>query len=67
VLAAVAQVVPLTYVFEAVRIGLETSTVAWGQLGIAAAGTLVLLALSSWFLAHQLRRFRVEGWVTRFT
>jgi ABC-2 type transport system permease protein len=67
VLAAVAQVVPLTYVFEAVRIGLETSTVAWGQLGIAAAGTSVLLALSSWFLAHQLRRFRVEGWVTRFT
>ena len=67
VLAAVAQVVPLTYVFEAVRIGLETSTVAWGQLGIAAAGTWVLLALSSWFLARQLRRFRAEGWVTRFT
>jgi ABC-2 type transport system permease protein len=67
VLAAVAQVVPLTYVFEAVRQGLETSTVAWGQLGIAAAGTLVLLALASWFLARQLRRFRAEGWVTRFT
>lgn len=67
VLAAVARVVPLTYVFDAVRQGLETSTVAWGQLAIAAAGTLVLLALASWFLARQLRRFREEGWVTRFT
>ncbi|MFN7151969.1 MAG: ABC transporter permease, partial [Microthrixaceae bacterium] len=42
VLAAVAQIVPLTYVFDAVRQGLETSTVAWGQLAIATAGTLVL-------------------------
>jgi ABC-2 type transport system permease protein len=67
VLAAVAQIVPLTYVFDAVRQGLETSTVAWDQLAIAAAGTLVLLALASWFLARQLRRFRAEGWVTRFT
>jgi ABC-2 type transport system permease protein len=67
VLAAVAQVVPLTYVFDAVRQGLETSTVAWDQLAIAAAGTLVLLGLASWFLARQLRRFRVEGWITRFT
>lgn len=67
VLAAVAQVVPLTYVFEAVRQGLETSTVAWGQLAIATVGTLVLLALASWFLARQLRRFREEGWITRFT
>ncbi len=66
-LAAVAQVVPLTYVFDAVRQGLETSTVAWDQLAIAAAGTLVLLALATWFLARQLRRFREEGWVTRFT
>lgn len=66
-LAALAQIVPLTYVFDAVRQGLETSTIAWGQLGIAAAGTLVLLALASWFLARQLRRFREEGWVTRFT
>lgn len=66
-LQAVAQVIPLTHVFEAVRIGLDDGTVAWGQLGVAAAGTLALFALASWFLVHQLGRFRSEGWVTRFT
>lgn len=66
-LAAVAGVIPLTHVFAAVQQGLEEGTVAWDQLAIAAAGTAVLLALAIWFLDHQLRRFRTEGWVTRFT
>jgi ABC-2 type transport system permease protein len=64
---AVAAVIPLTHVFEAVRQGLETGSIAWDQLGIAAVGTGVLLGLTMWFLGHQLRRFRAEGWVTRFT
>ena len=67
VLEAIARIIPLTYVFEAVRKGLETGTVAWGDLGIAAVGTVVLLALMSWLLTHQVARFRREGWVTRFT
>lgn len=66
-LEAIARVVPLTHVFDAVRIGLEDSTIAWAQLGIAAAGTAVLLGLSAWFLDHQMGRFRSKGWVTRFT
>ncbi len=66
-LGAVAQVIPLSHVFIAVQQGLETGTVAWGQLGIAAAGTIALLGLATWFLDHQLHRFRTEGWVTRFT
>ncbi len=67
VFAAFAQVIPLTHVFEAVRVGLDDKTVAWGQLSVAAAGTLVLLGLATWFLDRQLRRFRAEGWITRFT
>ncbi len=67
VLEVVARSIPLTYVFEAVREGLATGTVAWGPLGIAAAGTLALLLLSGWFLDRQMRRFRIQGWVTRFT
>lgn len=66
-LQAIAKVIPLTHVFEAIRQGLETSTIAWGQLGIAAAGTAVLLVIAFWFLDRQLHRFRAEGWVTRFT
>lgn len=66
VLQAVAQLIPLTHVFDAVRVGIDEGTVAWGQLGIAAVGTLVLAAAAVWFLRNQLRRFRRQGWVTKF-
>lgn len=66
-LQAVARVVPLTHVFEAVQSGLRTGEVAWGRIGIAAAGTAVILAAATWFVGRQLARFRAEGWVTRFT
>ncbi len=66
VLQVVARAIPLTHVFDAVRIGIEDHVVAWGQLSIAAAGTLVILVATAWFLAHQLRRFRRNGWVTKF-
>lgn len=66
VLQAVARAIPLTHVFDAVRIGIEDGEVAWGQLAIAAVGTAVIAAAATWFVAHQLRRFRRDGWVTRF-
>ncbi|MCC5951424.1 MAG: ABC transporter permease [Acidimicrobiia bacterium] len=66
-MAVLAQAIPLTYVFEAVRHGIDHGSIAWGQLGIATAGTLVLVVAAFAFLARQLGRFRSEGWVTRFT
>ncbi len=66
-LQAIARLIPLTHVFEAVRQGLDHGSIAWGQLGIAAAGTIVFLGLAVWFLDRQLGRFRSLGWVTRFT
>ncbi len=65
-LQAIAAVVPLTHVFDAVREGIEQGTVAWDQLGIAAAGTLVIAVAAIWFVGNQLRRFRRNGWVTKF-
>ena len=67
ILQPIARAVPLTQVFEATREGLETGSVAWGRLGLGALGSLVILALCTWFVSRQLRRFRAEGWVTRFT
>jgi ABC-2 type transport system permease protein len=67
VLQPIAEVIPLTQVFDAVQTGLATGEVAWGSLAWAAGGTLVLLGLATWFLDWQLRRFRKLGWVTRFT
>ena len=66
-LQAISGVIPLTHAFDAVRQGLEDGTVAWGQLGIATAGTLIVLGAALWFVNHQLHRFRTKGWITRFT
>ncbi len=66
-LQPIARVVPLTQVFEATRQGIEGGSVAWGNLALGALGSLIAVALAGWFAAHQLRRFRSEGWVTRFT
>lgn len=66
-LQVIARVVPLTHVFEAVQHGLRTGEVAWAQIGVATAGTVVVLVAATWFVGRQLRRFRSEGWVTRFT
>ncbi len=65
-LQVLAQLIPLTHVFDAVRVGIDDGTVAWGQLGIAALGTAVLGCAAAWFLSNQLRRFRRNGWVTKF-
>lgn len=67
ILQPIAEIIPLTKVFEAVQVGLDTGTVAWGSIAWAGFGTLVLLGLVVWFLDRQLHRFRRLGWVTRFT
>jgi ABC-2 type transport system permease protein len=66
-LQAVARLIPLTRAFDATRVGIEGGAVATGDLLIAAAGSVVAVALAFWFVIRQLRRFREEGWVTRFT
>ena len=53
-------------ILHGVSIGIEDGEVAWAQLAVAAVGTAVIAAASTWFVAHQLRRFRRDGWVTRF-
>lgn len=67
VLQPVAQVIPLTRIFEATRESLEHGTVQWADLGLGAAGSLVCVALGAWFVQRQLRRFREQGWITRFS
>ncbi|MCB0951809.1 MAG: ABC transporter permease [Microthrixaceae bacterium] len=67
ILQPIAEVIPLTRVFAAVQEGLDTGAIAWDQLAIAAVGTLIALALATWFVDHQMSRFRRLGWITRFT
>lgn len=67
VLQPLAQVIPLTRIFEATRRSLVDGTVQWGDLGLGAAGSLICVALGAWFVRRQLRRFREQGWITRFS
>ncbi len=67
VLQPLARVVPLTRVFEATRASLEGGGVLWGDLGLGISGSLVCVALAMWFVRRQLRRFREQGWITRFS
>ena len=66
-LQPVAQVIPLTRIFEATRASIESGAVRWGDLGLGAAGSLVCVVLGAWFVQRQLRRFREQGWITRFS
>lgn len=67
VLQPLARVVPLTRVFEATRASLEGGAVQWTDLGLGILGSLVCVALAAWFVLRQLRRFREQGWITRFS
>lgn len=67
VLQGIARAIPLTRAFDATRVGIEGGSVAAGDLAVASAGSAVAVALAFWFVLRQLRRFREQGWVTRFT
>ena len=62
-----AQVIPITRAFEAVRAGLEGTGPIAADLLFAGIGALVAVGLAWWFVLRQLRRFRDEGWISRFT
>ena len=66
-LQAVAGVIPITRAFEAVRAGLEGTGPVAANLVFAGVGALIAVALAWWFALRQLRRFREEGWISRFT
>jgi ABC-2 type transport system permease protein len=67
VLQPIARVIPLTRVFDAARDGLAGVPVNPWDLIIAALGSMVAVAAAGWFVMVQLRRFRQQGWVTRFS
>jgi ABC-2 type transport system permease protein len=66
-LQPLAEVIPLTRIFDATRAGIEGGAVQWVDLGLGSAGSLVCVALAAWFVRRQLRRFREQGWITRFS
>jgi ABC-2 type transport system permease protein len=61
------ELLPTTHAFAAGRAMVDGGPMAWGELGLAAAGTLVATLAALAFLAWMLRLFRRRGYVTRYS
>ncbi|HLX89687.1 MAG TPA: ABC transporter permease [Acidimicrobiales bacterium] len=66
-LRPIAQILPTTHAFAAGRALLLHRGLEWGQLGIAAATTVVLLAAALGFAVRMLSLFRKRGYITRYS
>ena len=58
---------PTTHAFAAGRALIDGGPMPWGELGLAAVGTLVAAAVALVFLGRMLRVFRRRGYVTRYS
>src|SRR3954467_7138421 len=67
IMQPIALALPTTHAFTALRSLVDQRGTDWTQLSIAAAGSVVLLGLSMWFLVAMLRAFRKRGYITRYT
>jgi ABC-2 type transport system permease protein len=67
VMQPLARVMPTTHAFDALRSLVDDKGVAWGQLAVAAIGSVMLMLLALAYLLAMLRRFRQRGYITRYT
>jgi ABC-2 type transport system permease protein len=67
VLQPLAQALPTTHAFEALRGLVDGTGLDWVQVGIAAVGSVVMLLLACWYLVYMLKLFRSRGYITRYT
>ena len=65
VLRPLAIALPTTHAFAAGRALLVHRSLEWGQVGIAALGTVVLLVAAVMFVVAMLSLFRKRGYITR--
>jgi ABC-2 type transport system permease protein len=64
-LQPLAQALPTTHVFAAARALVAGHALPWGQVGLAAIGTVVVGVLAVWFLTRMLATFRDRGYISR--
>ena len=67
VLRPVAMALPTTHAFAAGRALLQHRGLPWGQLAIAGASTVALLAAALAFAVAMLTLFRRRGYITRYS
>ena len=66
-LQPLAQLLPTTHAFAAARAVVAGHQLPWGQLGLAAVGSLILVATAAAYVTRMLRVFRSRGFITRHT
>jgi ABC-2 type transport system permease protein len=67
VLQPLAAVLPTTHVFAAARAVVAGHALPWGQLGLAAGGSVVAAVAAAAFVTRMLRVFRSRGYISRHT
>jgi ABC-2 type transport system permease protein len=67
ILRPIGEVLPTTHAFAAGRAFAKGDPMPWHELGLATAGTAVLLGVAFGYLGWMLRVFRVRGFVTRYS
>ncbi|MBA2325410.1 MAG: ABC transporter permease [Actinobacteria bacterium] len=65
ILQPIGKVLPLTHLFDAARSVLDGDGLPWDELGIAAAGSVVLAIAAAWFVVRMLATFRSRGYISR--
>jgi ABC-2 type transport system permease protein len=64
-LQPIAQALPTTHAFAAARELVAGHPLPWDQVGIAAAGAVVVALLAVWYLTRMLATFRRRGFISR--
>ena len=67
VLQPIARIIPMTRVFDAMRIGVAGGGIAWADLAVAMVGSLAVAAGALLLLRHTMSVFRRRGLVTNFS
>jgi ABC-2 type transport system permease protein len=67
ILQPVARLLPTTHAFGAARTIVAGHPIPWGQLGLAAAGSVVTFVAAAAFVVRMLKVFRSRGYISRHT
>jgi ABC-2 type transport system permease protein len=67
VMRPIALALPTTHAFTALRGLVDGRGLDWGQVGLAALGSAIMVVLACWYLVHMLTMFRKRGFITRYT
>jgi ABC-2 type transport system permease protein len=66
-LQPIAELLPTTHAFAALRELVDGNGLDWGEVGIASIGAVVMVALALAYLVRMLTLFRRRGYITRYT